>query len=276
MKHKELAEIMSTCGYIYLNDAVSCSHRLHASVDAIMECLPSCPGIAMQTELHYLNMLLPNKSEMNKKRLALIGGFKVSTKFAALKSLATSLDKVMIGGAMANTFLHSQGIVMGDSFVEHGLVGEVAALYERHKDRIMLPVDVVCLVGEKLVTLDITDLPSNARICDIGPKTVSYFQDAMAEGLVVYNGPLGKYEDLRFAASSNAMARYIADLTIEGKITSIVGGGDTLSAINAYDPNLLNKFSYASTAGGAMLDWMQHFSLTVIDKLFKMTHGILK
>jgi phosphoglycerate kinase len=137
----------------------------------------------------------------------------------------------------------------------------------------VLPQDVVCLVGDKVLTVAIDSVPASARIYDVGPRTVESFKSYINQGVVIYNGPLGKYEDEHFASASNAMSQYLADMTQSGVITSIVGGGDTLASVTAYEDALIAKFSYASTSGGAMLEWLQNFSLPVVDKLMKHCAG---
>ncbi len=265
---KEFAKILATWGDVYVNDAFSCSHRKHASIDAITLFLPSYMGRLMEKELFYLDKLIGGNVSGNK--IAVIGGLKVSTKCQVLKNLAKNVDTLIIGGAMANTFLHAIGYDVGASFVEHSMIAEAREIYDAFGNKIILPNDAICIVNDEVVYSCMGDVPKDARIYDVGEKSVEIFKNALDKaGYIVYNGTMGKYEEPRFANSSNEIASFIAERTARDNVISVVGGGDTILSILNYDSLLLSKFSHASTAGGAMLSWLENFSLDVVDNLKK-------
>lgn len=251
----ELAEL----GDCYVNDAFSCSHRAHASTEALAHLLPAAVGRGMAAELAALSRILKTPE---RPLAALIGGAKVSTKLNVLKNLVDRVDVLFIGGGMANTFLHASGVGVGRSLCEHELAGaarEIEAAASAGGCTIVLPDDVVVAdelkAGAAHETVAVRAVPEERMILDLGPETTR----ALAERLsgcrtVVWNGPLGAFETPPFEAGNRAVARAVAELTAAGRLTSVAGGGDTLAALA--QAGVTDDFSYLSTAGGAFLDWL--------------------
>lgn len=257
---KEIARL----GDVYVNDAFSCSHRAHASIVGVTHFLPAYAGLGLAKELSYL------KKTMDKTlspKMLIIGGFKVSTKLGVIERLAETMDCVAIGGAMANTFLQAIGKNMGYSYVESPFVKQAANFYETHKDKIILPVDLVCEVNGHVETFDVDSLPAEAKAFDVGPKTVKLFSKYASESkLVLWNAPLGFYENDKFAKGSAYLARTLSDLTESGQIQSIIGGGDTIASIEKAGISKPH-FTYMSTSGGAFLEWLEGADLPGVKAL---------
>jgi phosphoglycerate kinase len=250
----EFARQLAAFGDIYVNDAFSCSHRKHASICAITSLIPSYPGLMLEAELENLKKSVDPKIS---PKIMIIAGLKVSTKFKVLESLVKTSDKLIIGGAMANTFLQALGFDMANSFVETNFVEQASQFYSINKSKIILPIDLVCDVNGNSQICDVNALPPNAKALDVGPKSIDLFiEQIQAAKMLLWNGPLGYYEDPHFAKASHALAQAIANTK---GIQSIIGGGDTLAAINNLD--IKSKFSYLSTSGGAFLEWLEAFDL---------------
>jgi phosphoglycerate kinase len=252
---------------VYINDAFSCSHRVHASISAITNYLPSYAGFLMQEEVKSLDNVLSSASG---KSIAIVGGKKVSTKFMILNFLASKVDYLFIAGAMANTFLHAQGVNIGKSYYEDDLkiLDEVKLFLKAgHRAQIILPTDFVVESSSKAVeVVDVSSISNDAIIYDVGPETVmNLCSNLKAVDYLLWNGPLGMFEDPRFAASTIFLARFIAKLSKRGKLTSIAGGGDTISALTA--SGVYDSFSYVSTAGGAFLEYLEGASLPGVIRL---------
>ncbi len=194
---------------------------------------------------------------------ALIGGAKVSTKIPILKHLLNKVDKLIIGGGMANTFLLSHDVVIGKSLAEPDLVATAREIMTAAKEggcAVVLPTDVVISrefrAGAAHAVVPTLAVPSDAMILDIGPKTVAHMRDVLEEcRTLLWNGPLGAFEIPPFGEGTFALARQAAALTKEGKLVSVAGGGDTVAALNA--AGVTNDFTYVSTAGGAFLEWLE-------------------
>lgn len=255
---QQLAEGMD----IYINDAFSCCHRAHASIDAITHVLPSFQGLSLEKELAALESTLTNpKSPV----VAITGGSKVSTKLELLNNLIQKVDVLIIGGAMANTFLKAQNINVGESLVENDLLDTAFNILNKAKDancQIVLPLDV--MVGENLsdttpVAMDVEDI-QKGMILDFGPKTTDHITNILSLcETVLWNGPVGAYEFKPYADGSIAIGRAISDLCKAGKIKAIAGGGDTVAVLKM--ANLMDDMTYVSTAGGAFLEWLEGKSL---------------
>lgn len=254
------AAALAALGDVYINDAFSCSHRLHASVDVLGKILPSAAGRAMQAELQALEMALGNP---NRPLFAIIGGAKISTKIPLLKNLISKVDSLFIGGAMANTFLHSKGLSVGKSLYESAFTGIAADIMQssrRNNCEIVLPVDVI--IADELKP-DITTnavstraIPSDKMILDIGPQSTALIFDCLSKcQTLVWNGPVGAFEIPPFDVATKAVATEAARLTLSGNISSIAGGGDTVSAIST--AGVKKDLTYLSTAGGAFLEWLE-------------------
>jgi len=251
---------LASLGDVYINDAFSASHRAHASITGIPRYLPFAAGRLMQQELEALHTMFSSaKSPMT----AIIGGSKVSTKLALLESLIDKVDNLIIGGAMANTFLSVQGYAVGQSLVEPKLKStakRILTIAKRKNCKIILPVDVI--VGMSLqpnqptAMADIDCIPPEQMALDIGNQTLEAIFECLAHSkTVIWNGPVGAFETRPFDVSSLMIAREIARLTQAGKLKSIAGGGDTVAALSL--SGLSESFSYLSTAGGAFLEWLE-------------------
>ncbi|MEQ8229915.1 MAG: phosphoglycerate kinase [Rhodospirillales bacterium] len=251
---------LAALGDFYVNDAFSVSHRAHASTEAIARALPAAAGRLMQAELDALSQALEAPEH---PVAAVVGGAKVSTKMEVLGNMVEKVDLLIIGGGMANTFLHAQGIDVGKSLCEHDMADsakEILARAEKAGCEIALPVDAVIArefkEGAPSEVVDVTAVPGDAMMLDVGPVTVRHLTERLADcRTLVWNGPLGAFEITPFDDGTNALARAAATLTQKGTLTSVAGGGDTVAAlINA---GVSAEFSYVSAAGGAFLEWLE-------------------
>lgn len=253
---KELAAL----GDVYVNDAFSCSHRAHASVVGVTEDLPSYAGRLMQAELEALEKALGGAA---RPAAALIGGAKVSTKLDVLGNLMARVDKIVIGGGMANTFLLAQGTAVGKSLAEKDLATkarEIAQQAEEADVELVLPVDGVVATkfeaNAPARTVKIDEVGADEMILDVGEASVEAIIAALQQcKTLLWNGPLGAFEIPPFDKATVAVARAAADLTEAGKLTTVAGGGDTVAALA--HAGVLERFSYVSTAGGAFLEWLE-------------------
>ncbi len=257
---RDFAEKLARCGDIYVNDAFSAAHRAHASTEGLAHLLPAYAGPLMLEEIHALRAVL---EEPQRPTAALVGGAKVSTKIPILKHLLDKVDKLIIGGGMANTFLLSHGVDIGKSVAEPDLVGAAREIMTAAKHKgcaVVLPEDAVIArefrSGEAHAVVPTLAVPSDAMILDIGPKSVAHMTDVLKEcKTLLWNGPLGAFEIAPFGEGTFALAREAARLTREGRLTTVAGGGDTVAALNA--AGAADDFTYISTAGGAFLEWLE-------------------
>jgi phosphoglycerate kinase len=255
-----LAAQMAALGDVYVNDAFSAAHRAHASTEGIARLLPAAAGRLMEAELRALEAALGNPA---RPVVAVVGGAKVSTKLDLLGNLVTKVDHLVIGGGMANTFLVAQGIEVGKSLAERDMAPTAREILGKAKSAgctIHLPVDVVVAwefkAGAANKTVAANACPADAMILDAGPATVAALAKVFAAAkTLIWNGPLGAFEIAPFDAATNAAARDAARLTREGKLISVAGGGDTVSALN--QAGAAADFTFISTAGGAFLEWME-------------------
>ena len=254
------AAALAALGDVYVNDAFAAAHRAHASIEAIARKLPSHAGRLMQAELEALGSALDNPRH---PVLAIVGGAKVSTKLDLLGNLVAKVDRLIIGGGMANTFLFARGFDVGASLAERDL-GETAREIEgRARDagcEILLQDDAVVAdalaAGVETRVVPVDQVPPGMMILDAGPASTERFAGAVASSrTVVWNGPLGAFETSPFDVSTMALARCVADLTDAGTVLSVAGGGDTVAALA--QAGAQERFSYVSTAGGAFLEWME-------------------
>ncbi|ACI94416.1 phosphoglycerate kinase [Afipia carboxidovorans OM5] len=262
----ELAKL----GDIWINDAFSTAHRAHASTEGLGHVLPAYAGRSMQAELDALTKALEAPTH---PVAAVIGGAKVSTKLDLLENLVTKVDALVIGGGMANTFLHAQGVNVGKSLCEKELAPTALRILEKAeaaKCAVILPVDAV--IAREFVAhapseaCGLDAIPSDAMILDVGPKSVDRVRAAFdAAKTVVWNGPLGAFELSPFDRGTVQAARHAAGLTREGKLISVAGGGDTVAALN--HAGVASDFTYVSTAGGAFLEWMEGKPLPGVEVL---------
>ncbi|MEO0386475.1 MAG: phosphoglycerate kinase [Pseudomonadota bacterium] len=254
------AAALAALGDVYCNDAFSAAHRAHASTEALARLLPACAGRLMEAELSALSRAL---STPERPLVAVVGGAKVSTKLELLGNLIDRVDRIVIGGGMANTFLAAQGFSVGASLCEHDLADTARAIMDRAQTancHLHLPTDVVVArefkAGAATETVPAADCPADAMILDAGPDSVASIIAAFDSAkTLVWNGPLGAFEIPPFNAATDAAARYAATATRAGRLLTVAGGGDTVAALNA--SGAAADFSYVSTAGGAFLEWLE-------------------
>jgi phosphoglycerate kinase len=257
---RKFADALAANGDLYVNDAFSAAHRAHASTEALAHRLPAYAGEQMRLELDALDRALGHPE---RPVLGIVGGSKVSTKLDLLRHLVTKLDKLAIGGGMANTFLYAQGHDVGASYCEKELAEtarDVIRLAGQNNCKLFLPLDIV--VAEKLApgaparVRDVGSVDDDERILDAGPETVERLCRAMGNSkTLIWNGPLGVFEIPPFDKGTMEAARHAAKLCREGKLVAVAGGGDTVAALNA--AGVADDFTFVSTAGGAFLEWME-------------------
>jgi phosphoglycerate kinase len=257
---EEFARELASLGDVYIDDAFSTAHRAHASIAALAHLLPSAAGLGMQAELEALGSVLESPEH---PVIALIGGAKVSTKLGVLKFIMPKVDRLAIGGAMANTFLFAQGRSVGRSLCEQDLVETARQILYQAADQgcsVILPDDVV--TAEKLEpgvvtrTVGVNAVPMNAMILDLGPQTIGRLAAALGDSrTLLWNGPVGAFETPPFDRATIAIAKKVAELTRSGSLKSVAGGGDTVAALAA--AGVIDDFTYVSTAGGAFLEWLE-------------------
>jgi phosphoglycerate kinase len=256
----EFAKQLAENGDILVSDAFSCSHRAHASVEALARVIPSVAGRLMQAELEALEGALV---EPEHPVAAVVGGAKISTKLDVLGNLVSRVDQLIIGGAMANTFLNAKGVAIGKSLCEHDMAEsarEIMSTAEKAGCEIVLPTDAVVASefkeGAAAQTVPVGEVPADKMILDVGPKSIEDLNRRLAGyKTLLWNGPLGAFEVRPFDAGTNAVAQEAAKLTKEGKLLSVAGGGDTVAALA--HAGVGDQFSYVSTAGGAFLEWLE-------------------
>ncbi len=251
---------LAVLGDLYINDAFSCAHRAHASTEAIARLLPAAAGRLMQAELDALTNALENPKH---PVAALVGGAKISTKMDVLGNLVAKTDLLIIGGAMANTFLYAQGIDVGKSLCETDMADQARDILDRAAEagcEVLLPIDVAVAeafaegTANRNVTLDA--IPDDWMVLDVGPASIEDLTERLGQcKTLLWNGPLGAFEVSPFDAGTNAVAREAARLTLDGKLLSVAGGGDTVAALA--NAGVTEAFSYVSTAGGAFLEWLE-------------------
>jgi phosphoglycerate kinase len=245
---------------IYVNDAFSAAHRAHASTEAVAKILPAYAGRLMQAELSALDAALGNPQ---RPVAAIVGGAKVSTKLDLLGNLVGRVNLLVIGGAMANTFLAAQGIAVGKSLQEaemHDTARKILAEARAKNCDVLLPTDAVVAREFKpnppTQTVAIAAVPADAMILDVGPATVATLIARLpALKTLVWNGPLGAFETPPFDTATVALAQAVAAATAGGKLCSVAGGGDTVAALR--QAGVVEKMTYVSTAGGAFLEWLE-------------------
>jgi phosphoglycerate kinase len=263
---------LAALGDLYVNDAFSTAHRAHASTEAIARLLPAYAGPLLMEEVEALRSVLDNPQ---RPTAAVIGGAKVSTKIELLSNLAGKVDKLIIGGAMANTFFLAEGVNVGRSLVEPDHTKTALEIMHAAKARhceVVLPHDVVVAekfeAGAKASTVATLEVPAGQMILDVGPRTVGHYAGVIGQcRTLVWNGPLGAFEVAPFGEGTFGLAREVAALTRAGKLTSVAGGGDTVAALNA--AGVTDQFTYVSTAGGAFLEWLEGRALPGIVALAK-------
>lgn len=249
----EMAKELASFGEIFVNDAFGTAHRAHASNVGVAEFLPAVAGFLLEKEIEYLDQAIENPK---KPFIAILGGAKVSGKINVIQNLLNKADTVLIGGGMANTFFKAQGYPVADSLVEDDVLDTARELVKLGATKLRLPVDVVIAddfaddAASKIMAVG--PVPDGWRILDIGPNTIENYAKVIAKaGTVVWNGPMGVFEMPNFAKGTFAIAQAIAD----SDAISIIGGGDSASAINK--SGLADKISHISTGGGASLEMLE-------------------
>lgn len=255
----EFARQLASLGELYVNDAFGTAHRAHASTEGVTHYMPGVAGFLMEKEINYLGSALENPSH---PFVAIIGGAKVSDKIAVLDRLISIVDRLLIGGGMANTFLKAQGYEIGDSLHEESKLDVARRLIEQAHNRgveLLLPTDVVIAdrvapdANSKVVSVE--NVPPGWRIVDIGPQTVQRFRDALKDAkTIVWNGTLGVAEIPAFAKGTDAIIEILAERTREGA-TTIIGGGDSAAAVE--QAGKAESMSHVSTGGGASLEFLE-------------------
>lgn len=247
------AASMAGLGDVFVNDAFGTAHRAHASTAGLAAYLPAVAGLLMEKELEALGRVLENPE---RPLLAIIGGAKVSSKIAVLKNLLPRVDEMVIGGGMACTFLKAKGYEIGKSLVEDDCIGIANELMAAAGGRLLLPVDGVC--ADRIDAAAGTDVepadsmrPEMAMV-DIGPRSVQMFAEAIGRArTILWNGPMGIFEMEPFVSGTKAIAETVAT----SGATTIVGGGDTVAAIEAFSDAA--RFTHVSTGGGASLEFLE-------------------
>lgn len=253
-------DALATNADLYVNDAFSAAHRAHASTEGVARRRPAYAGRLMQAEIEALEAALGSPV---RPVCAIVGGSKISTKLALLGNLSRRVDVLVIGGAMANTFLAAQGHDVGRSLQEadmHETAREILAEAERAGCVVMLPSDGVVAAAFQANAAShdvaVTAIPPDMMMLDVGPNTVQALRDMLPDiRTLLWNGPLGAFEVPPFDAATVALAHAVADMTQQGGLRSVAGGGDTVAALR--HAGVLDKFSYVSSAGGAFLEWLE-------------------
>ena len=265
-----LARQMAELGDLYVNDAFSAAHRAHVSTEGLAHLLPAFAGKSMEAELDALDAALGNPK---RPVLGIVGGSKVSSKIDLLKNLVTKLDKLAIGGGMANTFLYAQGYDVGASYCEKELAEtarEIVRLAGQNNCKLFLPIDII--VAEKLApgaaarVRGLGEVDDDERILDAGPETIHRLGRAMANSAtLIWNGPLGVFEVPPFDKGTVGAAHLASIYARAGKLVAVAGGGDTVAALN--HAGVVDDFTFVSTAGGAFLEWMEGKPLPGVEAL---------
>ncbi|MGH2538409.1 MAG: phosphoglycerate kinase [Candidatus Promineifilaceae bacterium] len=257
----ELARQLAALADVYVNDAFGSAHRAHASTEGVARAMraagkPAVAGFLMEKELAALSVAV---EEPPHPFVAILGGAKISDKIRLIEHLLEAADKLLIGGAMANTFFRAKGYETGRSLVEEAAVAEASRLLERYPGRLALPVDVVVAAdpqgGAGVKTVAADAIPPGRMALDIGPQTLERFKHELAQArLVIWNGPLGYFENPAFAAGTNALAHFLA-ARVDAGAQVIIGGGDSAAAVA--EAGLADQMSHVSTGGGASLEFLE-------------------
>jgi phosphoglycerate kinase len=252
-----MAKQMASLAEVFVNDAFGTAHRAHASTEGVTHFLPAVAGYLLEKEIKYLGQAIANPK---RPFVAIMGGSKISDKIGVIKNLLTKADSILIGGGMANTFFKAQGYPVADSLVEDDSLETAKELLSLGGQKLRLPVDVV--LGDRFVaeaatkTMSVGPIPEGWRILDIGPETVKAYGKVIdAAGTVVWNGPMGVFEFPKFAVGTFGIAKAIA----ASKAVSIIGGGDSVAAIQ--ESGLADKITHISTGGGASLEMLEGLDL---------------
>ena len=261
---------LAALGDIYVNDAFSAAHRAHATTEGLARALPAYAGRTMQAELKHLGAAL---SHPERPLTAVVGGAKISTKLELLGNLSTRVDRLVIGGGMANTFLFAQGKAVGTSLCEKDMAETARTIMARAAEagcEIVLPVDAVVAdrfaAGAPDEVVSIDAVPTDKMILDIGPQSIARVEALLQDvRTLVWNGPFGAFEIPPFDRGTVRVAQAAAALTKAGKLVTVAGGGDTVAALN--HAGVADDLTYLSTAGGAFLEWLEGKALPGVEAL---------
>jgi phosphoglycerate kinase len=259
---RELASLAD----VYVNDAFGTAHRAHASTEGITHYLPSVAGLLMQKELSALGGLLASPG---RPFACVFGGAKVSDKIGMIRNMLQRVDVVLVGGGLAGTFLKARGLEIGQSLFEADMVDEARGIMEESKRcgvPVLLPIDVVVTpeirAGVQPRIVQVTSIPSDSSIADIGPKTIEYFFGKLEScKTVLWNGPMGVYEILQFSVGTRSLINYLACLNV----TSVIGGGSSVDAVQ--DMGVADLVTHVSTGGGATLELLEMGTLPGVEAL---------
>jgi phosphoglycerate kinase len=249
----ELAKQLAALGDVYVNDAFGSAHRAHSSTEGVARFLPAVSGLLMEQELEYLGRATSNPEH---PYIVILGGAKISDKIGVIENLLTKCDRLIIGGGMANTFLAAKGYSMQDSLVEAASVENAKSIMAKAGSKLLLPIDAVIAdkfeAGASSRVVDVDKVPAKWRIMDIGPKSIDIFKTALQGArLIVWNGPMGVFEMPKFAEGTFAIARLLA----ASGATTVIGGGDSVSAVNK--AGVAKQMTHISTGGGASLEFLE-------------------
>ncbi|HJT43922.1 MAG TPA: phosphoglycerate kinase [Rhizomicrobium sp.] len=266
----EMSQQLAALGDIFVNDAFSAAHRAHASTEGVARLLPNAAGRSMQAELTHLEKALGNPE---RPLMAVVGGAKVSTKIALLENLVQRVETLVIGGAMANTFLAAQGVRVGKSLYEPDhleTARKVIHMATESGAAILLPSDVVVAKqfkqGAEHRTTASADIGDDEMVLDVGPDSINAFENRLlVTRTLVWNGPFGAFETQPFDRGTVTAAQKVASLTRAGRLLSVAGGGDTVAALA--HAGVEQDFTYVSTAGGAFLEWLEGKTLPGVEAL---------
>lgn len=254
----QLAKNLAKLGDIFINEAFASSHREHASIVGVPEYLPSAAGFLFEKEIEELDRVLKNPKH---PLVAIVGGAKISTKIKIINKFLRVADRLLIGGALANTIFAAQGIFMGDSLVERKAFKDVKKVNLKNP-KLFLPIDLVSWNGKRVFYREINEIEKREKVLDIGPKTIDLFSDLVKKArMIIWNGPLGFYTQKPFDRSSREIVEAIA----QSKAYSVAGGGDTAAFLKEIKKERV--FNYLSTGGGAMLDYLANETLPGIEAL---------
>jgi len=265
-----MAKQLAALGDIFVNDAFSAAHRAHASTEGVARLLPNAAGRSMQAELEHLQKALGNPE---RPLMAVVGGAKVSTKIALLENLVKRVETLVIGGAMANTFLAAEGTNIGKSLYEPDHLETARKVVHMANEAgavILLPTDVVVAKefkqGAAHRTVPVAQIGADEMVLDVGSDSIKAFANRLlTTRTLVWNGPFGAFETAPFDKGTVAAAQKVAQLTREGKLLSVAGGGDTVAALA--HAGVEDDFTYVSTAGGAFLEWLEGKELPGVEAL---------
>ncbi|MCS7055165.1 MAG: phosphoglycerate kinase [Thermoflexales bacterium] len=249
----DFAKQLASLGDVYVNDAFGSAHRAHASVEAVAHFLPAAAGFLMEKEIKFLGKIF---SDPEHPVVVLLGGAKISDKLPVINNLMSLADKIMIGGGMANTFLKAEGYELGDSLVENDALEQAREVLLCCSGKLMLPVDVVVADAfsndARSEAVTVGQIKPGWRVLDIGPHTIEKYRHELRNArMIIWNGPMGVFEFEKFATGTREIARAVA----ESGAISIIGGGDSVAAVE--QAGLADKITHISTGGGASLEFLE-------------------